>query len=102
MLQAGVDSPSLPGEGVVDDRSNFDRHPAVVTQEAGGNLDGLVASAAADTSWRAIVAWYDLLKTIDDSPVVVLNRAAALSEGAHAYHQRRRAPVLERRLVMPR
>ena len=37
------------------------------------------AATAADTDWRAIVAWYDLLRTIDESPVVALNRAAALA-----------------------
>jgi RNA polymerase sigma-70 factor (ECF subfamily) len=37
------------------------------------------AATAADTSWRAIVAWYDLLRTIDESPVVALNRAAAVA-----------------------
>ncbi len=37
------------------------------------------ARAAADTNWRAIVVWYELLQTIDDSPVVALNRAAALA-----------------------
>lgn len=44
------------------------------------------ASAAADTDWRAIVAWYELLMTIDRSPVVALNHAAALAmrDGAEA------------------
>ena len=37
------------------------------------------AATAADTNWRAIVTWYDLLRTIDESPVVALNRAAALA-----------------------
>jgi RNA polymerase sigma-70 factor (ECF subfamily) len=37
------------------------------------------AATAADTNWRAIVAWYDLLRTIDESPIVALNRAAALA-----------------------
>ena len=37
------------------------------------------AATAAATNWRAIVAWYDLLRTIDESPVVALNRAAALA-----------------------
>ena len=37
------------------------------------------AATAADTDWQAIVAWYDLLRTIDESPVVALNRAAALA-----------------------
>ena len=37
------------------------------------------AATAAATNWRAIVAWYDLLRTIEESPVVALNRAAALA-----------------------
>ena len=37
------------------------------------------AATAGDTNWGAIVAWYDLLATIDDSAVVSLNRAAALA-----------------------
>ena len=37
------------------------------------------AATAADTDWQAIVGWYDLLCTIDESPVVLLNRAAALA-----------------------
>jgi RNA polymerase sigma-70 factor (ECF subfamily) len=44
------------------------------------------AATAAATNWHAIVAWYDLLRTIDESPVVALNRAAALAmrDGADA------------------
>lgn len=37
------------------------------------------AATAAATDWRAIVGWYDLLSTIDASPVVALNRAAAVA-----------------------
>jgi RNA polymerase sigma-70 factor (ECF subfamily) len=37
------------------------------------------ATKAADTDWRAIVSWYDLLVSIDDSPIVALNRAAAVA-----------------------
>ena len=55
-------------------------------EEAGPfTLQALIAAehcrgaTAADTDWRAIVDWYDLLITIDESPVVVLNRAAALA-----------------------
>ena len=39
---------ALPRHRVIDDRSHFDRHPAVVTEEAGGNLDGLVEVARFD------------------------------------------------------
>jgi RNA polymerase sigma-70 factor (ECF subfamily) len=37
------------------------------------------ARTAADTDWREIVALYDVLLRIDRSPVVELNRAAALA-----------------------
>ena len=32
------------------------------------------------TDWSAIVSWYDVLLTVSDSPVVRLNRAAAIAE----------------------
>lgn len=32
------------------------------------------------TSWAAIVSWYDVLLRVDDTPVVRLNRAAAIGE----------------------
>ncbi|MBA3341708.1 MAG: RNA polymerase sigma factor [Gemmatimonadaceae bacterium] len=37
------------------------------------------ASDAADTDWTQIVALYDVLLRIDESPVVALNRAAAIA-----------------------
>jgi RNA polymerase sigma-70 factor, ECF subfamily len=33
-----------------------------------------------ETDWDAIVSWYDVLLTLDDGPVVRLNRAAAVAE----------------------
>jgi RNA polymerase sigma-70 factor (ECF subfamily) len=36
------------------------------------------ASSAAETDWAAIVAWYDALCRVTDSPVVALNRAVAI------------------------
>ena len=33
-----------------------------------------------DTDWPAIVSWYDVLLTVTDTPVVRLNRAAAVAE----------------------
>ena len=44
------------------------------------------AATAADTDWRAIVAWYSLLHAIAPSPVVALNRAVAvgMAEGPAA------------------
>ena len=35
---------------------------------------------AAATDWDAVLAWYDVLLHLDPSPVVRLNRAAALAE----------------------
>lgn len=39
-----------------------------------------IAPTSADTDWAAVVAWYDVLITLDPSPVVALNRAAAIGE----------------------
>jgi RNA polymerase sigma-70 factor, ECF subfamily len=39
-----------------------------------------LATDAAATDWNAILAWYDVLLALDPSPVVGLNRAAALAE----------------------
>jgi RNA polymerase sigma-70 factor (ECF subfamily) len=37
------------------------------------------AATSADTSWDTIVTWYDVLLRADPSPVVALNRAAAVA-----------------------
>jgi RNA polymerase sigma factor (sigma-70 family) len=37
-----------------------------------------------ETNWPAIVSWYDVLLTVHDTPVVRLNRAAAISEASGA------------------
>jgi RNA polymerase sigma-70 factor, ECF subfamily len=39
-----------------------------------------MARDAESTDWRAILSWYDVLVTLDPSPVVALNRAAAVAE----------------------
>lgn len=39
-----------------------------------------IAPSYADTDWTAIVGWYDVLMRLDPSPVVALNRAAAIAE----------------------
>lgn len=36
------------------------------------------------TDWAAILSWYDVLLTVQDTPVVRLNRAAAIAEGTGA------------------
>lgn len=33
-----------------------------------------------DTDWAAVVSWYDVLRAVDPSPVVALNRAVAIGE----------------------
>jgi len=45
-----------------------------------------LAGTWAETNWEAVVSWYDVLLTINDTPVVRLNRAVAVSErdGAQA------------------
>ncbi|MFC5931343.1 RNA polymerase sigma factor [Cryobacterium melibiosiphilum] len=43
-----------------------------------------LAADAAATDWRSIVAWYDVLVVLDPSPVVRLNRAAAVAESGEA------------------
>ena len=35
---------------------------------------------AADTDWAAVLSWYDVLLTVQDTPVVRLNRAVAVGE----------------------
>jgi len=39
-----------------------------------------LAPSYAETDWAAVVSWYDVLTTIDPSPVVTLNRAVAVAE----------------------
>jgi len=39
-----------------------------------------VAAEYSATDWRAIASWYDVLLTVSDTPVVRLNRAAAIAE----------------------
>ena len=39
-----------------------------------------LAPGYAETNWAAVVSWYDVLLTVDDTPVVRLNRAVAVAE----------------------
>jgi RNA polymerase sigma factor (sigma-70 family) len=50
-----------------------------VVQAAIAACHALAPSAAA-TRWDAVVSWYDVLLTVQDTPVVRLNRAAAVAE----------------------
>jgi len=63
---------ALVGEALREEAGAFTLQAAIAAEHCR-------AATAANTDWRAIVAWYDLLRTIDESPVVALNRAAALA-----------------------
>ena len=39
-----------------------------------------IAPSWAETDWDAVMSWYDVLLTVEDTPVVRLNRAVALAE----------------------
>lgn len=39
-----------------------------------------LAPSYAETAWDTIVSWYDVLTTVDSSPVIALNRAVAIAE----------------------
>jgi predicted RNA polymerase sigma factor len=56
-----------------------DRPDFYAAQAAIGACHALAPSYR-DTDWRAIVSWYDVLLTVTDTPVVRLNRAAAVAE----------------------
>ncbi len=56
-----------------------DRPDPYVVQAAVAACHALAPDYAA-TDWTAIVSWYDVLLTVIDTPVVRLNRAAALAE----------------------
>jgi RNA polymerase sigma factor (sigma-70 family) len=60
-------------------RRTPDRPDRYVVQAAIAACHAL-ATSWADTDWDAIVGWYDVLLTTYDTPVVRLNRAAAVAE----------------------
>jgi RNA polymerase sigma-70 factor (ECF subfamily) len=39
-----------------------------------------LAGSYADTDWNAVISWYDVLRTVHDTPVVRLNQAVAVAE----------------------
>jgi len=39
-----------------------------------------LAPSDADTNWDAVISWYDVLLSVQDTPVVRLNRAVAVAE----------------------
>jgi RNA polymerase sigma-70 factor (ECF subfamily) len=62
------DEPTVPG-----------RPDSYVVQAAIAACHAL-APTYADTNWDAVIPWYDVLLTVQDTPVVRLNRAAAGAE----------------------
>lgn len=66
----------LVGEGL---RRSPDRPDPYVVQAAIAACHAL-APTWAETDWGAVVSWYDVLLTVQDSPVVRLNRAVAVGE----------------------
>jgi RNA polymerase sigma factor (sigma-70 family) len=60
-------------------RRSAERPDAYVVQAAVAACHALAPSYAS-TSWDAVISWYDVLLTIADTPVVRLNRAAAVAE----------------------
>ena len=72
-IQEGV---RLVGEGLRRTPTSPDRY---VVQAAIASCHALAPTYAA-TDWDAVLAWYDVLLTLDDGPVVRLNRAAAFAE----------------------
>jgi RNA polymerase sigma-70 factor (ECF subfamily) len=66
----------LVGEGL---RRTPDRPDPYVAQAAIAACHGLAPTSDA-TDWDAVVSWFDVLLTVHDTPVVRLNRAAAIAE----------------------
>jgi RNA polymerase sigma-70 factor (ECF subfamily) len=60
-------------------RRTPERPDAYVVQAAIAACHAL-APAYERTNWDAVVSWYDVLLTVEDTPVTRLNRAAAVSE----------------------
>jgi RNA polymerase sigma-70 factor (ECF subfamily) len=60
-------------------RRTLDRPDPYVVQAAIAACHAL-APTYADTNWDAVVSWYDVLLSVQDTPVVRLNLAAAVAE----------------------
>ena len=60
-------------------RRSPQRPDPYVVQAAIASVHAMARSFDA-TDWTAIVSWYDVLRTVQDTPVVRLNRAAAIAE----------------------
>ncbi len=55
-------------------------HPDRYVVQAAVAACHALAPSWEQTEWAAVVSWYDVLMTLDDGPVVRLNRAAAVAE----------------------
>jgi len=66
----------LVGEAL---RRTPDRPDPYVAQAAIAACHAL-APTSAQTDWAAVLSWYDVLLTVQDTPVVRLNRAVAIGE----------------------
>jgi RNA polymerase sigma-70 factor (ECF subfamily) len=71
-----VEGVTLVGAGLRRSALRPDRY---VVQAAIAACHAL-APGYADTDWAAVLSWYDVLLTLQDTPVVRLNRAAAVAE----------------------
>lgn len=71
-----VEGVTLVGEAL---RRTPDRPDPYVVQAAIAAVHDLAPTDEA-TEWPAIVSWYDVLLTVSDTPIVRLNRAAAVAE----------------------
>ncbi|MCX5287083.1 MULTISPECIES: RNA polymerase sigma factor [unclassified Streptomyces] len=60
-------------------RRTPDRPDVYVVQAAIAACHALAPSYT-DTPWDAVISWYDVLLTVHDTPIVRLNRAAAVAE----------------------
>jgi RNA polymerase sigma factor (sigma-70 family) len=60
-------------------RRSPDRPDAYAVQAAVAACHALAPSYS-DTNWDAVISWYDVLLTVQDTAVVRLNRAAAVAE----------------------
>lgn len=67
---------TLVGAGLRSSPETPDRY---VVQAAIAACHAL-APTYADTDWDAMISWYDVLLTLDASPIVALNRAVAIPE----------------------
>lgn len=55
-------------------------HPDPYVVQAAIAACHALASSYAETNWDSVISWYDVLVSVQDSPVVRLNRAVAVAE----------------------